>query len=349
MKIQFDIPPGSARETNGLAVRYAAAKRQVPRWRWYLLLALVLLGPAYLLVRFGISYWWETTPAQVVVEQSTVRSQASGRIARVAEAGERLQPGQPVLELEAPASDMSAQSGPAPASAPAAPPPERTARQALFQEAEQLAQRRLAIQQERLQRFQSLRSQGAATQQELDNARFQELQAQADLSRAHADLREFLAQEQAHTSALPGQPAAPAQAARPEATRSVAAQAPYEATVLRALVRPGDWVTAGTEIAVLQGHAEPLVYAFLPPEMARYAQVGREATLRFMDGARVRARVVGMAAEAQSPPADRVSPLTPRTPAIVVRLQALQALPPAYHIHQLPLDVRFDWVPGTWF
>lgn len=349
MKIQFDIPPGSARETNGLAVRYAAAKRQVPRWRWYLLLTLVLLGPAYLLVRFGIAYWWETTPAQVVVEQSTVRSQASGRVARVAEAGARLQPGQPVVELEAPASDTPAQTGPAPASAPAAPMPARAARQALFQEAEQLAQRRLAIQQERLQRFQSLRSQGAATQQELDNARFQELQAQADLSRALVDLREFLAQEQERASAPPAQPAPPAQAAWPEAARAVAAQAPYEATVLRALVRPGDWVAAGAEVAVLQGRAEPLVYAFLPPEMARYAQVGREATLRFMDGARVRAKVVGLATEAQSPPADRVSPLTPRTPAIVVRLQALQALPPAYHIHQLPLDVRFDWVPGTWF
>ena len=63
MKINFDAPPTSAQETNGLEVRYAAAKRRVPRWRWYLLLAMVLVAPAYLLVRFGIAYWWVSTPA----------------------------------------------------------------------------------------------------------------------------------------------------------------------------------------------------------------------------------------------------------------------------------------------
>ena len=55
MKINFDAPPTSAQETNGLEVRYAAAKRRVPRWRWYLLLAMVLVAPAYLLVRFSIA------------------------------------------------------------------------------------------------------------------------------------------------------------------------------------------------------------------------------------------------------------------------------------------------------
>ena len=78
MKINFDAPPTSAQETNGLEVRYAAAKRRVPRWRWYLLLAMVLVAPAYLLVRFGIAYWWVSTPAQVVLEQATLRAPAAG-------------------------------------------------------------------------------------------------------------------------------------------------------------------------------------------------------------------------------------------------------------------------------
>ena len=56
MKIQFDTPPSSAQEANGLSVRYAAAKRRVPRWRWYLLLTLVLVPPAYFLARFTTSY-----------------------------------------------------------------------------------------------------------------------------------------------------------------------------------------------------------------------------------------------------------------------------------------------------
>ena len=64
----------------------------------------------------------------------------------------------------------------------------------------------------------------------------------------------------------------------------------------------------------------------------------------FMDGGRIRAEVVDVVAEAERTPAERTSPLTPRMPSIVARLRPVEPLPPAYRIHQLPLDVRFDWV-----
>ena len=176
MKIQFDIPPGSAQESNGLAVHYAAAKRQVPRWRWYLLLAAVLVPPGYFVVRFGLSYLRETTPAQVIVAQATLRSQAPGRVVRIAAEGQMLEPGQPVLELQASPPAEAPQQAPAapaaPLARPAAPTPAWTAREATLVEAQRLALSQLHIQQERLQRMQGLRDQGAATQQELDNARF---------------------------------------------------------------------------------------------------------------------------------------------------------------------------------
>ena len=194
MKINFDAPPTSAQETNGLEVRYAAAKRRVPRWRWYLLLAMVLVAPAYLLVRFGIAYWWVSTPAQVVLEQATLRAPAAGRVAFVAATGAPLEPGQPVMALERTPTDTSAPPAATPSPTPHAQEPAQaqahTARLALLTEAERLASRRLAIQQERLHTMQGLREQGAATRQEVDNLRFQVLQAEADLSRARADVRE---------------------------------------------------------------------------------------------------------------------------------------------------------------
>lgn len=354
MKIQFDIPPGSAQESNGLAVHYAAARRKVPRWRWYLLLAAVLVPPGYFVVRFGLSYFRETTPAQVIVAQATLRSQAPGRVARIAAEGQSLEPGQPVLELETPPPVEAPLEAPAlpaaPLPAPTAPSPAWTTRQATLLEAQRLALSQLHIQQERLHRMQGLREQGAATQQELDNARFQELQARADVNRAQADVRD-------HRAALapaPGPAPAP-QAARPEApaaTAPVAAghrpdpvatmAAPFAATVLRPLVHKGDWVVPGLDVAILRALAEPLVHAYLPPEKSRYAETGRGATLRFMDGTRMRAKVVGVESQAQNTPADRVSPLTPRAPSIVVRLQAQESLPAAYRIHLLPLDVQFD-------
>ena len=63
--------------------------------------------------------------------------------------------------------------------------------------------------------------------------------------------------------------------------------APFAGLVVRQLVRQGEWVQAGADVAVVQSHAEPLVHAYLLPERARYAQVGRQATLHFM-GRRVR-------------------------------------------------------------
>ena len=100
MKIQFDKPPGSAQETNGLSVRYAASKRKVPRWRWYLLLAMVLTPPGYLLTRFMVAYWWETAPAVVITEQVVVRAREAGRVTQIADIGALVRAGQPVIALD---------------------------------------------------------------------------------------------------------------------------------------------------------------------------------------------------------------------------------------------------------
>ena len=356
MKIQFDIPPSSGQESNGLAVRYAAAKRQVPRWRWYLLLAMVLTPPAYLLIRFGVAYWWETAPAQVIVEQTTLRAPTAGRVVRVVHAGDAVELGQTLMELaphEPEPGVTSAPATPAAVAAPTAPPP--SLRQNMLDEAERIAQHQLAIQQERLRTMQALREQDAATRHELEVARVQELQALADVNRARLDAREHrasvaweLATARAHAAPSPAPTPLPAPSAE-QIQPLPPLTAPFKGTVLRSLVRPGEWVAVGADIAILQGQSEPIVQAYLPAEKARYAQVGREGTMRFMDGGRMRAKVVGVVTEAQNTPADRVSPLAPRTPSIVVRLQALEPLPPAYRIHHLPLDVRFDWIPGAWF
>jgi len=346
LKIQFDIPPSSASESNGLAVRYAAAKRQVPRWRWYLLLAVVLAVPAYLLVRFVVAYLWASMPAQVMLEQGTVRAPAAGVITAVVPVGAELRAGQVLAEMDASLPRASATAAAAPTSGASSVglAQAQAARATLLMEAERLAQDRLAIQQERLRIIQDLYTQGAATRQEVDNLRFQELQAQADLSRARADVREYqaaLERERAQSSSIE----APAATAGSNGLRVVLA--PFDSMVHRTVVHKGDWVAQGAEIAVVQSKMEPLVYAYVPPDKERYAQVGKTAILRFMDGTKVSAKVVRVMPEAQSPPLERSAPFAPRTPAIVVCLQALQPLPATYRIHQLPLNVRFDWVAGS--
>ena len=118
MKIQFDMPPASAQQSNGVAVKYAAARRNVPRWRWYLLLVLVILPPAYFAARFAMAFWWETAPALVQIERAVVRAGVAGWVAAVPKEGERIEQGQRLFTIQPSAA-------PAPEPTAATPPPPR--------------------------------------------------------------------------------------------------------------------------------------------------------------------------------------------------------------------------------
>lgn len=361
MKIQFDVPPSSPQESNGLSVRYAASKRQVPRWRWYLLLAMVLTPPAYLLGRFAVSYWWETMPGLVVTEQTVLRALTPGQVVSIANVGDKLRAGQAMMEVRKDAPTDAAPIAPATSATAATHTPaerhEPLAERLVAQEdVHRLALQQLALQQERLQAIQSLRAEGAATRSEVDSAQAQVYQAQAEANRARAAAQEtrlVLAQARAPSptvTTLPSTKVSPLPGKSQELKPlQFAMKVPFDVVVVRQLVRAGEHVEAGTDIAVVQSTAKaPLVHAYLPPNQARYAQPGRLATLHFMDGRSMRAEVKDVISEAERTPAERVSPLTPRMPSIVVRLSPMEDLPPGYRIHYLPLDVRFDWVWGGW-
>ena len=366
MKIQFDAPPSSPQESNGLSVRYAASKRQVPRWRWYLLLAMVLTPPAYLLGRFAVSYWWETTPGLVVTEQTVLRSITPGQVLSIASVGDKLRAGQSLMAVKKdapvdinPVTQRATESAAATAAANRATREPLAERLAAQEEAHRLTQQQLVLQQERLWAIQSLRAEGAATRGELDNAQAQVYQAQAEANKARAAAQETrlaIAQARAPTLATTAQAATAKTEASPNQGKEsnqddlqLVMKVPYDLVVVRQLVRAGEHVEQGSDVAVVQGTSKPpLVHAYLPPNQARYAQPGRLATLHFMDGRSVRAEVQDVISEAERTPAERVSPLTPRMPSIVVRLRTLEELPSSYRIHYLPLDVRFDWVWGGW-
>ena len=331
MKIRFDAPPGAGQDPSGLAVRYAAAKRQVPRWRWYLLLALVLAAPLYLAARFLGGLLFAQVPASVVLEQSVVRVPQAGLIEYVAAPGQALAAGAPVLRMR-----ESAVSAPA-SQRPSMPLPVGQARDRMLREAVALAERQWRLRRERLARIEALQAQGAATRPEVEAARAQALQAQADLNRARGELaehREALA-AQAHAVVPP-----PAQAA----VVAPVVHAAFDAQVARVYVHAGEWHPAGAEAVLLQSAGPAQVQAYLDPSQARRAQPGRRVTLRFADGHRAAAEVAEIVPHVERLPADRVSPLSPRTASVLVMLRPLEPLPARYRIHGLPLDVQF----GLW-
>jgi multidrug resistance efflux pump len=341
MKIRFDTPPVSAQQSNGLAVRYAAAKREVPRWRWYLMLAVIGLPLAYFVWRFVVATWWETAPGFVIVPTLTVKASGAGTVRDIVAAGAVVEPGAPLLRV-VPVPVVTAGAVRPAASPVAAVPPGRDASLALLDRATALAQRTLAFRRERLAAIEALKRDGAATQAEVEALRARAVQAEAEVIRAQADAqarRDALAL-QVRAAAVDTARADPA----PPAPATVVVASPFVGTVTAVLVAAGEYVTPSTDVLLLQGKGAPTIEAYVSPSDARYARVGRRASLRFFDGAVASAVVTGVSGQTARVPSERVGPLSPRTQAILVHLRPEQELPARYRINVLPLDVRFETV-----
>lgn len=335
MKIRFDAPPGAGQDPSGLAVRYAAAKRQVPRWRWYLLLALVLAPPAYLALRFAAAFLWAQVPATVVLEQSVVRVPVAGVVARVPAVGDRLSAGAAALQMQGPAQEAAAAAPTQAMAGPAASGP-ALARERMLREAVALAAQQLRLRSDRLARMEALAAQSAATRPEVETARVLALQAEGELSRIRGELAEHLEARAARRAPAPAAvlPAGPA-----------TALAPFEARVAQVYLRAGEWQPAGADAVLLQSTAPALVQAYVDPARSARVQPGRRAVLRFAEGHRMAAEVIEISSHVGRLPSERASPLSPRTPSLLVTLRPLQPLPERLRIHALPLDVRFE---GLW-
>jgi multidrug resistance efflux pump len=184
--------------------------------------------------------------------------------------------------------------------------------------------------------MQALFDDNAATAGEISGARAQVLQAEAGLAHAQADLGDAQA-----ASVRPAQRDAGGTHISTSLEPSPPV-APVAGSVSRTFVHAGDWVTPGTDLVQLAADRPPLIHAYVEASQSRYAEVGRRATLRFLDGLQVGASVIGIAPQAARLPSDRVAPLVPATQSILVELKPDQPLPQRYRIDELPLDVRFE-------
>lgn len=308
MKIRFNAPPANSGESNRLGVRYAPARREVPRWRWRLLIMLVLAAPLYLVVQFGAKYWWYTAPGFVVMEQLAVRPGQAGFIDRIVDEGARIQRGDTLytLSIDPPLASAS----------------DSAARLDAAHAALALAEKQLVLRQQRLTTMRQLMQDGAATRADVDAELSRLYQAEADVIRGRANV----------AAASPASPNA----------RSITQTAPIEGVVAQRYAHPGQWVSADTDVLVLQAERAPEVIAYIDPEHADYAQPGQEATLKFPGGESLSARVIDVSLQASRLPPERVTPLSPRTQSIVVTLEPAQQIDQRYRIHMLPLTIRFS-------
>jgi multidrug resistance efflux pump len=339
MKVKFNAPHTVANEQNGLTVRYAAAKRQLPRLRWYLLLLLVSAPLLYLAARIIIGVLWDSSPGFVTVPQAVLRAGLSGRVEVLVHEGDTVAAGAVVAKVRPLAGNepaLAARSATAPLLAlDQAAALGRVDQSAL---ALRLAREQQARMAQRLQVVNQLIREGAATLAERNQAEAQLAAAQSDVLRAQADAfgtqtalqRVRLEQQQPQAQPAPQAPAVVSDVL-----------APVGGTVIRTLALSQEWVAAGADLVQLQRQEDPEIRVFVSPADAQNARVGERAELRFLDGAKMSATVVRIEAEALRTPPERVGPLATRMQSIVAVLKPDQPLDPKHRINELPLDVRF--------
>jgi len=333
MKISFNPTPALPNESSGLAVRYAPSRRQLASWRWRVLVLLVLSPLLLFLGKLLYSAIWADMPGFIQMEQITMKTPLSGRLAYAVPPGTAVKTGDVIAQLsnEVLEQERGTLAGTAPrASSIMTPTGTRDA---------------LSQQQGEVQRLKVLASQGAATQNEVTAAQGRVTALEGQIRRTPRGTR--MTDANAATVARIAEIDARLQ--------SLTLRATENGIVAQVFAKPGEWIVEGMEVASMRLDHPARVEAFVEPSWLKYANVNREATIHFLDGYTHRARVTEVKMNAQRLPPDRANPLTVRHHSVLVMLQPEPALPEEYQVNILPVNVQFDrgWDIGkmahNWF
>jgi len=333
MKIRFSPPPLVAHETNGLTVRYAPSKRQIAHWRWRILVILVISPLLIFLARLMYGSIWTAMPGFIIMDQTVIKAPLAGRLVKAPPVGTYVREGDTIVELENDVLSnehevlLRQRERAAQWVEPQVPPPA------------QLPVLRSIVQQRRQQHatLRELMEEGAATQAEV-------AQAYAELSASLVQLKALEQEYALQNVPLPARmPPPSARLSEVEAKlQSLKLRAPESGVVAQVFGTHGEWLNENTEVIDIRLDRPARIEAYVQPSWAKYAMVGHWATVEFLDGFTVRARVKEIKMSAQRLPADRANPLTVRHHSIIAMLEPEKPLPQGYRIHILPVNVQFD-------
>ncbi|HEU4602870.1 MAG TPA: biotin/lipoyl-binding protein [Steroidobacteraceae bacterium] len=338
MRIRFHREARTSPDViDGLKVPYAAAKRAAPKWRWRLILLVVLSPALYLLVTTAVGLLTWSANGSVFLEQSEIRAPAAARIAHIyVKVGSLVKPGTLLAELEDANLDAQIKS------LESAAPTKRSPKQAALLEQElALQMRSLESLKQRLAATQKLVAAGAATAAEEREAQVAVDQSEAAVLRLRHDM---------NLGSAPAEKTSDNALTQLMARREqLEVRATSEGRVVDVLSTEGEFVGAGDPMLIVGSEAEPQVLAYVSPQIAPKLVTGSRATIRFPDGSKVQGYVAERPMLTRRMPADLVDQFGVRPMTVVLHLQAAHPLSANQRIHGLPVTIRFhySWEPQS--
>ncbi|WP_335921028.1 HlyD family secretion protein [Shewanella algae] len=338
MKVTYQAAAKAQQPTRdqGLKVDYGPAKRGGMKWRWYLLLLLVIAPVVLLLWVLLRPSLFVLAPGILTSEPLEMRAMQKGRLLELSvQPGSRVDAGldASIDELQRQLAELT--------------PPSLEQDLAILGQLEQrvlVAEQGVKRQDELLSQFESFRKQGvvptadmAAVMQAHTSARMALEQARAEL------LQQRLLQQQEREAGVIAQSRnslllklAELQAKRQQLT----IQAPFAGRVADVLVQQGETIAEQQPMLWLSGRAQPVVVCYLAPKYLNYVAQGQQASVKLPNGTRIRAEIKEPTELVGKVPKQLSGPFDGDKPALKVTLALHQSLPLA--IEGVPVEVSFD-------
>lgn len=351
MKPKFHNPARTRpEETDGLHVPYAPAKRKPPKWRWYAIL-LVVSSPLFFFAGRGVyNVAIVSAPGNVILKEYELRAATSGFVKQLdVNIGDLIEEQQRLVQLSDPKlvekrirleRELASLSRTIPEDSPAV--------LDVLDKQRDLAHRMLAERRDNLGMLNGLFQQGAATIAEVNLAKAQVIEAEANLHRAEADLAQEL------NRSRPAEDSSYANAVQRIQTELQLVEfrstllphhSSYSGRVIDVFVSEGEFVNEGTPLLMIGRLTQPDIIAYLEPKYAKRIKSGSAATVTFPDNTKLTAYVVRRPALTKRMPPELVTTFGQRPMSVMLTLHPDQPWPEQNLIHGLPLTIRFhyDW------
>ena len=347
MKIRFNTPENKTPDYDrGMHIQYGEAKRANKPWRWYMILIIASLPLLYLFSLIMYDLIVIEADGRISVPQTTVRAAGDGYIHKIlVEPLQMVNAGSELAILSNAQLDANHQ---------------RLQKEIAFLTAEEdklltrpsdfastaaqliaFAREQKDFYRKRLQQYESLFRQGAATQAEIATAR----------SQYNSALENLASLEKARHSDQGTRPETFQIGARIQQLTSdleritfqkqqLLMLSPEGGLITEIFAQPGEFLGKGQPLLELITPDKTLIHAFIPPKHQDYARVGENVTVTLPNGKSAKAKITSVPGVTRRSLAEDISVLEMPRSTILAYLQFIEPVETQL-INGIPVKIKF--------